>query len=112
MKRRVKGLLCTLFAVMLVLCIAAALSSEDAYATDFQSFSGTVYASQLEGVEHVVVAGDMNLILREGDYVTVKSFRFDYADGTGTGKTLTISGSNAGSKAGSAQERKQLIYAT
>ena len=92
MKNRVKGILCMLFAVVLILCIAAAAGSREAYAADAH-VSGSVYASAYDGVDTLYLDGDTTLNRSDGDDVTIKMIRFN---DNGSTRNLTVTGSNAG----------------
>ena len=68
MKKSIKGILCLLFAVVLVLCIVAATGSREAYAGQEFSISGEKYLSELvaDGMtsdDTIYVPYDATLIL-------------------------------------------------
>ena len=95
MKKRIKNLLLLLFAVVLVLCIAAAAGSRDAYADNGKLLHGDIYASDLEGVDDLLLDGNAAIILQDGDDVSIQCIRFTYNDNQGN-RELVIKGSNAG----------------
>ena len=95
MKKSIKGILCLLFAVVLVFCIAAAIGSREAYASGTKIGHGDIYASDLEGYDSLYIDGNTHIHLVDGDDISLKCIRLDY-NNNGNLRELIIEGSNAG----------------